>query len=72
MFVDMANNTLTLLDTVIVPTLRNTIYQHMGNIMAMRWYFDENGTEKQRVKIAFPDGKEKWYEADRVVRFNEA
>ena len=71
MFTDMANNKLLLLDTVIIPTLRNTIYSHKGRIIAMRWYYDDDGIERQRVKILFTDDSEKWYETDKVVKFHE-
>ena len=70
MFTDMANNRLTLLDEVIIPTLRNTIYPHRGNIVAMKWDFDENGAERQRIKIMFTDDSEKWKDASQVVKLN--
>ena len=72
MFTDMANNRLTLLDEVMIPTLRNTIYPHRGHIVAIKWDFDENGAEKQRVKIMFTDDSEKWKDASKVVKINHA
>ena len=72
MFTDMANNKLLLLDTVIIPTLRNTIYSHKGRIIAMRWYYDDDGIERQRVKIMFTDDSEKWKDASQVVKINHA
>lgn len=65
---DMANNPLKLLDKVMLPFLRGTIYPHVGRIVAFRWYYDEYGEEHQRAKILFDNDRERWYDTDSLVK----
>ncbi len=67
---DMANNPLTLYDRVLLPFLRGTMYPHKGTISALRWYLDDDGEERQRVKVSFDNGRERWYDTDSVVKVN--